>query len=105
MLYKMLGSLEEEGYLVSEKDFKGEVERTVYTITAKGQTHVKEELSRFAQFLSRVAASDQVPDPMVMMQDIVLENLTPEERKALLMKVRHQLKRHLKRIEDELDKL
>lgn len=104
MLYSMLGTLEEEGYLKSQKDFKGEVERTIYTITKKGKTHVKEELSRFAKLLANFITSDQTPDPMFM-QDIVLENLSPEERKTVLTRIREQLKNHLKTVEEKLSKL
>jgi DNA-binding PadR family transcriptional regulator len=104
MLYKMLGSLEKEGYLVSEKDFKGEVERTIYTITKTGKQHVKKELTQFAKLLANFITSDQIPDPMFM-QDIVLEHLPPEEQKLVLTRIRDQLKSHLKSVEEKLAKL
>ena len=105
MLYKMLESLEEDGYITSEKDFKGEVERTIYTITTKGKNHAKEELGKFARLLSNLITTEQYPNPMIQFSELVLENLPPEERKKVLTRIRDQLKRHLMVVEDELSKL
>ena len=105
MLYKMLGSLEEEGYITSEKDFKGEVERTVYTITEKGKSHAKEELGKFARLFSNLISSEQMPDPMIPFSELILESLSPKERKVVLVRIREQLQSHLKAIEGELSKL
>ncbi len=105
MLYKMLESLEEDEYITSEKDFKGEVERTIYTITRKGKRHAKEELGKFARLFSNLIISDQMPNPMMHFSEIILENLPLEERKTVLIRMRDQLKQHLGFIEEELSKL
>lgn len=105
MLYKLLESLEEEGYIKSEKDFKGEVERTIYTITKKGKSHAKEELGKFARLFSDLITSDQMANPMISFSEIILENLDPEERKTVLTRIQDQLKEHLRIIEEELSKL
>jgi DNA-binding PadR family transcriptional regulator len=105
MLYKMLESLEGDGYITSEQDFKGEVERTIYTITRKGKRHAQEELSKFARLFSNLITSEEIPDPMIAFSEIILENLPPEERRTVLIRIRDQLEQHLKTIENELAKL
>ena len=54
LLYNTLSNLESNGLVSSQKDFKGEVERTVYSITGEGKTHLDEELGQMAQLISRM---------------------------------------------------
>jgi DNA-binding PadR family transcriptional regulator len=104
LLYTTLSQLEESGYITSEKDYKGEVERTVYSITNEGQDYLDEEVTQFAQMVSRMM-STMVDRPIGRIPRLFLENLPVEERKDLLIKLRTRLKEALKEIEKDLKKI
>ena len=101
LLYNTLGTLEEQGFITSEKDFKGEVERTVYSITDEGKTHLNEQISQLAQVFSRMmqAASEH---PLPRMPRIFLEYLEPEERRKFLIQIKNRLEVALKEVKKDL---
>jgi DNA-binding PadR family transcriptional regulator len=101
LLYNTLGTLEEQGFITSEKDYKGEVERTVYSITEEGKTHLDEQITQIAQVFSRMmqVASER---PLPRMPRILLEHLEPEERRQFLVQIQNRLEATLKEIKKDL---
>ncbi|MFX1319809.1 MAG: PadR family transcriptional regulator [Promethearchaeota archaeon] len=101
LLYNTLSTLEEQGFITSEKDFKGEVERTIYSITEEGKTHLDEQLSQLAHVFSRMmqAASEH---PFPRMPRIFLEHLKPEERRQFLVQIKNRLEAALKEVKKDL---
>ncbi|MHA2428434.1 MAG: PadR family transcriptional regulator, partial [Candidatus Hermodarchaeia archaeon] len=104
LLYNTLSQLEEQGFITSQKDYKGEVERTVYTITDEGNTKLEEEVTQIAQMISRMMSSFE-GRPIGRFPRLILDHLPPEERKSILIKFRDQIKVVLKEIEKELAKI
>ncbi len=104
LLYNTLSQLEEQGLITSQKDFKGEVERTVYYITKQGNLKLEEEVLHIAQMISRMVSSFE-GRPIGRFPRLILEHLPPEDRKNLLIKFRDQIKAVLKEIETELAKI
>jgi DNA-binding PadR family transcriptional regulator len=103
-LYNTLGDLEEQGLITSQKDYKGEVERTIYTVTDDGKAHFDEEIRQIARMFSQMmgaAAKQSFP----RMPRIFLEHLDVEERKTLLTQIRDRLKDALGEVEKELNEL
>ena len=101
LLYNTLSTLEEQGFISSEKDFKGDVERTVYSITDEGKTHLNEQISQLAQVFSRMmqTASEH---PFPRMPRIFLEYLEPEERRQFLIQIKNRLEVALKEVKKDL---
>jgi DNA-binding PadR family transcriptional regulator len=104
LLYNTLSDLEEQRFVSSKKDYKGEVERTIYSITNAGKTYLKEQVVHMAQMVSQMlkSASDL---PFQQMPLKLLEQLDPKERKAFLLQIRTRLKKALNEVEEELQKL
>ncbi|MFW9831606.1 MAG: PadR family transcriptional regulator [Candidatus Thorarchaeota archaeon] len=104
LLYTTLSDLESSGLVTGEKDFKGEVERTIYSITNEGKIHLDEELSQMARMISRMMTTmneHQIP----RLPKLLLDHLPPEERREMLTKFRDRLKKTLNEIEKELAKV
>jgi DNA-binding PadR family transcriptional regulator len=101
LLYNTLSKLEEEGYVSSKKDFKGEVERTIYSITKAGKNYLKEQVQHMVQMLSQMmqAVSDR---PFQQMPHMLLSQLEPEERKHFLLQIKDNLKATLLEVEKDL---
>jgi DNA-binding PadR family transcriptional regulator len=101
LLYNTLGTLEEQGFITSEKDYKGEVERTVYSITKEGHADLEEQTSQFAKMLSQMmkAASER---PFPKIPRVFLEHMEPEDRKEFLQQIRSSLEVALQEVEKEL---
>jgi DNA-binding PadR family transcriptional regulator len=104
LLYNTLSQLEEQGFITSQKDYKGEVERTVYTITKEGNEKLEEQVTQLAQMISRMMSSFE-GRPIGRFPRLILEHLPLEDRKNLLIKFRDQIKVVLKEIENELAKI
>jgi DNA-binding PadR family transcriptional regulator len=104
LLYNTLSSLEEQGFITSQKDYKGEVERTVYSITKQGKVKLEEEVTHLAQMISRMMSSFE-GRTIGRFPLLILERLPPKDRKDLLIKFRDQMKAVLKDIEKELVKI
>ncbi len=104
LLYNTLGDLEKQGLITSQKDYKGEVERTIYTVTDNGKAHFDEEVRQIVRMFSQMmgAAAKQ---PFPRMPRIFLEHLDNEERKTLLIQVRDRLKEALSEVEKDLAEL
>ncbi|MFX1492272.1 MAG: PadR family transcriptional regulator [Promethearchaeota archaeon] len=104
LLYNTLGDLEEQGLVSSQKDYKGEVERTIYTVTDNGKVHFDEEVKRIARMFSQMmGAAAKQPFPQI--PHIFLEHLDANERKTLLTQIQNRLKIALSEVEKELAKL
>ena len=83
MLYKTLSDLAAEGYISSQKDFKGEVERIVYSLTNQGEKQFKKEIRQFAQMISNII--DYTETQPFFQPTMMLDNLAPDEQKKFLM--------------------
>ncbi len=103
MLYKMLENLESAELIASKSEMKGEIERTVYTITKQGKIHVNEALKQLAQNIYNLIQTQH--GPPLLIPDMIMEHLNPEEQKELLLKLREELQKHLKEVEKQLTKL
>lgn len=104
LLYNALSQLDDQGFITSQKDYKGEVERTVYTITKEGKSKLEEEVTHLAQMISRMMSSFE-GRPIGRFPLLILEHLPPQDRKDLLIKFRDQIEVLLKEIENELKKI
>jgi DNA-binding PadR family transcriptional regulator len=104
LLYNTLGELEEQRFVSSKKDFKGEVERTIYSITKAGKSHLKKQVENMAQIVAQMM-STRSERLFQQMPRMLLDELEPEERKSFLLKIRTQLEEGLKEIDLELKKL
>ncbi|MFX1300586.1 MAG: PadR family transcriptional regulator [Promethearchaeota archaeon] len=104
LLYNTLGQLEEQGFITSQKDYKGEVERTVYSITQEGNRKLDEEVSQIAQMISRMMSSFE-GRRIGRFPLLILEHLPPKDRKDLLIKFRDQIQVVLEEIKKELTKI
>ena len=104
LLYTTLSDLEEQRFLSSSKDYKGEVERTIYSITTAGKTYLKEQVEHMVNVISQMLTS--TPDlPFQKMPMRLLEQLEPEERKAFLLQIRARIKEALSEVEEQLQKI
>ena len=104
LLYTTLSDLEEQRFVSSKKDFKGEVERTIYSITTAGKTYLKEQVEHMVHMVSQMLKS--TPDLSFQQMPLkLLEQLEPEERKAFLLQIRARLKEALSEVEEELQKI
>jgi DNA-binding PadR family transcriptional regulator len=103
MLYKMLENLESAELITSKSEMKGEIERTVYTITKQGKTHVNDALKQLAQSIYNLIQTRQ--GPPLLIPNMIMEHLSPEEQKELLVKLREELNKHLQEVEKRLSKL
>jgi DNA-binding PadR family transcriptional regulator len=104
MIYKLLESLKKEGYLTRQKDYKGEVERRLYTITDKGTTLLKEAVTNMTRLMSTMVTL-QRPPPAFLLPQLLLQEVPPNERRVLLTQMRDAMRAHLAEIEEELAKL
>ncbi len=101
LLYNTLGNLEEQGYVSTQKDYKGEVERTIYSITKKGRTYLNREMNQMVQMISTMISSfPEQPFPQI--SKIFIKHLEPKERKKFLLQIHNRLKVAIKEIENEL---
>jgi DNA-binding PadR family transcriptional regulator len=101
MVYRLLESLEKEGYLTSRKNHKGGVERTVYQITSKGAELLREAVARMTALMSTMVTMEQ-PPPAFDLPRALLEELPPSERRAFLMRMREWLRARLADVEKDL---
>lgn len=104
MVYKLLESLKKEGYLTRQKEYKGEVERRLYTITDKGISLLKEAVTRMTAMMSTMLTFEK-PPPAFLLPQLLLQELSPSERRVLLTQMRDAIRAHLAEIEEELAKL
>jgi len=104
MIYKLLESLKKEGYLSRQKEYKGEVERRLYTITDKGISLLKDAVTRMTSLMSTMLTF-QKPPPAFLLPQLLLEELPPDERRVLLTQMRDAIRAHLAEVEEELAKL
>jgi DNA-binding PadR family transcriptional regulator len=102
LLYNTLGALVEQDLITSEKDFKGELERTVYYITEKGKVHLHDQTSEFARMISQMMKTVS-ENPFPRMPRIFLEHLEPEERKQFLLQIKNSLQAALQEVEKDLE--
>jgi len=104
LLYNTLGDLEKQRFLSSKKDYKGEVERTIYSITKAGRTYLKKQVQQMVQMLSQMmsAVDDQTFQQMPRM---LLTQLDPEERKQFLLQIKDKFQNALLEVETELFEL
>ncbi|MFX1565884.1 MAG: PadR family transcriptional regulator [Promethearchaeota archaeon] len=104
LLYNTLSDLEEQRFVSSKKEYKGEVERTIYSITQAGRTYLKEQVTHMVRMISQMMSTAAVR-PFQQMPRLLLEQLEPEERKAFLIQIRDTLKDSLQEVEKDLAKL
>jgi DNA-binding PadR family transcriptional regulator len=104
MIYKLLESLKKDGYLTRQKDYKGEVERTLYAITDKGTDLLREAASRMAGLISTMLTLQKAPPAFLRVQ-LLAEELPPHERRVLLTQMRDAVRTYLAEIEAELAKV
>ncbi len=104
LLYNSLGELEEQRFVSSKKEFKGEVERTIYSITKAGRTYLKEQVEHMVQMITQMmsTSSERLFQQMPRM---LLEELEPDERKSFLLQIRTRMEEGLKEVDAELKKL
>jgi DNA-binding PadR family transcriptional regulator len=104
LLYNSLGELEEQRFVSSKKEFKGEVERTIYSITKAGRTYLKEQVEHMVQMITQMmsTSSERLFQQMPRM---LLEELEADERKSFLLQIRTRLEEGLKEVDAELKKL
>lgn len=103
MLYNTLATLEEKGYINSKKDFKGEVERTVYSITKQGKKQLDMDIEQIAQMVSNIIS--HTPSRPFLSPPRMLKHLHPEKQKELLLQIRDRLQKGLEEVDKELTKL
>ncbi|MFX1577232.1 MAG: PadR family transcriptional regulator [Promethearchaeota archaeon] len=101
LLYNTLSKLEEEHYVFSKKDFKGEVERTIYSITKSGKSYLKKQVQHMVQMISQMmqTVSDR---PFQQMPRMLLSQLEPDERKRFLLQIKDNLRATLLEVEKDL---
>jgi DNA-binding PadR family transcriptional regulator len=104
MIYRLLESLEKEGYLTSHKNHKGGVERTAYQSTDKGAELLREAVARMSALLSTMVTIQQ-PPPALDISRMLLEELPASERRAFLMRIRDWFRARLADVEQELSKI
>ena len=104
LLYNTLGNLEKQGLIISQKDYKGEVERTIYTVTDNGKAYFDEEVRQIARMFSQMMGAT-AKQPFPRMPRIFLEHLDTDERKILLIQIRDRLKEALSEVEKDLKDL
>jgi len=104
LLYSTLSNLKDQGLIIDQPDHKGKVERTVYTLTEKGNAQLDEMLTQMAQMLSRMMST--VHDrPIPRLPRLLLDQLPLEEARDLLLKMRTNLEEIIKDIDGELQSL
>ena len=104
LLYNTLSDLEEQRLVSSKKDFKGEVERTIYSITKAGKQYLKEHVAQMVQMIMQMMSSG-ADRYMSRMPKMLMEQLEPEERKAFLLQIRARLQEGLNEVNEELKEL
>ncbi len=104
LLYNTLSKLEENGFLTSQKDYKGEIERTIYSITNKGKDHLDEELTQLARTITKMMSSISIPQ-FPNLPRFLLDHLPPNERKQFLLQMQARFEEALKEIKNEVKKL
>ncbi|MFX1509946.1 MAG: PadR family transcriptional regulator [Promethearchaeota archaeon] len=104
LLYNTLSDLEEQRFISSKKEFKGEVERTNYSITKAGKTYLKEQVTQMVRMISQMMSTAAMR-PFQQMPRLLLEQLEPEERRTFLTQVRDALQDSLQEVEKDLAKL
>jgi DNA-binding PadR family transcriptional regulator len=101
LLYSTLSKLKDQGLITDQPDHKGKVERTVYTLTDKGNVQLDEMLTQMAQMLSRMMSSVQ-DRPIPRLPRLLLDQLPPEEARELLLKMRQKFEEIIEDINEEL---
>ena len=101
LLYSTLSKLKDQGLISDQPDHKGKVERTVYTLTDKGNVQLDEMLSQMAQMLSRMMSSVQ-DRPIPRLPRLLIDQLPPEEARDLLLKMRKNFEEIIEDINEEL---
>lgn len=104
LLYNTLGELEEQRFVSSKKEYKGEVERTIYSITKAGTAYLREQVEHIAQMITQMMSTSTDPF-MSRMPKMLLEELEPENRKAFLLQIRARLQEGIEEVDAELQKL
>lgn len=104
LLYNTLSKLEENGFVTSQKDYKGEIERIIYSITDKGKDHLDEELVQLARTISQMMSSTSAP-PFPRLPKFLFDHLPPNERKQFLLQMQGRFEAALKEIRNEVKKL
>ncbi len=104
LLYNTLGDLEEQQLVSSQKEYKGEVERTIYSITKAGKTFLREQVEQMVQMISQLMSTTSGL-PFQQMPRMLLEQLEPRERKMFLLQIRDRMNDALSEVENELKKL
>jgi DNA-binding PadR family transcriptional regulator len=104
LLYNTLNDLEERRFVSSKKEYKGEVERIIYSVTRAGKTYLKEQVTQMVRMISQMMSTAAVR-PFQQMPRLLLEQLEPEERKTFLLQVRDALTDSLQQVEKDLAKI
>ena len=83
MLYKTLSDLAAKGYISSQKDFKGEVERIVYSLTNEGEKQYKQEITQIVRMISNII--DYTEAQPLFQPAMMLDHLSPDEQKKFFL--------------------
>ncbi|MGQ4914767.1 MAG: PadR family transcriptional regulator [Candidatus Asgardarchaeia archaeon] len=121
MIYPLLKDLENEGYIISSIEKKGELVRKVYKLTGKGEEYLQRHSKKIKNFLSCAIErylKEELTDkekreipvfPLFILATRlgrdVLKEYPPEARIKLLELLKKKLSYVLKDIDDELKKL